>query len=161
MLRAGEFKSERSCDHHSGINFTETDGGSLNCRFIIFTDWKPPSATYGIDDLRKSIKIFISGIIDILSLKKNIVSAAIAVTDLCADVALFAEEMISEAKSQLISRKSNLKLSFILQPSQKELLVDFFNVFAEIQNVFAYLYCPITSSIVQCQIFMNLSVFYF
>ncbi|CAF4287034.1 unnamed protein product [Rotaria socialis] len=134
--RADAFNYEKNYTDETNIKFTETNGGKLNCKRILFSNWTP-SKTMNDDDLRKSIKIFISKSIEHATKEKTQTSVAFAVPDSCSNEIILAREMIDTAKKQLESKNLQLKISFILLPEQRTLHSQCFAVIGTMQDIYA------------------------
>ncbi len=106
--------------------YTETDGGKLSCKRILFSNWLPTSLINNDQVVRSSIQSFISKSMEYTI---DALSIAFAVPDSCADESILAREMIMEAKRQLEINQSELKISFVLLPEQKTLYEQFSNYF--------------------------------
>lgn len=135
---------------------TETTGGRLNCRKILFVNWLLPIIFSNDDDLTDSIRFFIAKIIQYIikeSEKLNLksVSIAFAVPDSAKEEDILAEEMIEETINQIHLAKSKpLKVSFVLLPEQKTLHQQFLNAIQIIQAVkesSSIFHCPTASKI--------------
>ncbi len=119
--RAGRFNYEHTYTDTTGIQFTETDAGALNCKKILFSNWVPFAASDDENELRKSIQIFISKSIEYIIKDKNPTSIAFAVCDSCKNEMILAQQMIAVAKQLLESSNLQLKIVFVLLPEQKSL----------------------------------------
>ncbi|CAF3999400.1 unnamed protein product, partial [Adineta steineri] len=58
--RAGTFNYERTYTNATGPTFTETNGGKLSCKRILFSNWTPQTLINDENELRKSIQVFVS-----------------------------------------------------------------------------------------------------
>jgi hypothetical protein len=119
--RAGRFNYEHTYTDTTGIQFTETNGGSLNCKKILFSNWVPFATSDDENELRKSIEVFISKSIEYIVKDKNPTSIAFAVCDSCKKEMILAQQMIVVAKQLLESNNLQLKIVFVLLPEQKSL----------------------------------------
>ncbi|CAF2676130.1 unnamed protein product [Rotaria sp. Silwood2] len=153
--RAGEIIEQQN--KTNSIPFiTETTGGKLNCKKILFVNWSLPTMTTNDDHLSDSIQLFISKsiqyvIMDSQQSNLKIQSIAFAVPDSCKQEQILAEEMIEETINQINMTKSvSLKVSFILLPDQQILHRQFLNVIQTIQTIkdsFGIFYCSASSKI--------------
>jgi hypothetical protein len=139
--RAGPFDYEKTHLQTDGTMYTETNGGKLICKRILFSNWLPISLINNDNTLRLSIQSFISKSIEYT---KDTVSIAFAVPDSCTDENVLAKEMINEAKRQLEINKLELKISFVLLPEQQTLYEQFSSFFETTQDVYAYFDWPMT-----------------
>ncbi len=135
--RAGTFDYERTYTNVRGPTFTETNGGKLICKRILFSNWMPRGLTNEDNDLRKSIQIFISKSIEYATKERSTRSIAFAVSDSCRNERILAQEMIASVKQQLQSKNLQLKISFILLPEQQNLHSQFFTLMGETQDIYA------------------------
>ncbi|CAF4751392.1 unnamed protein product, partial [Rotaria sp. Silwood2] len=107
--RAGEIieqqplsQTDQQQNETNSIPFiTETTGGKLNCKKILFVNWSLPIMTTNDDHLSDSIQLFISKsiqyvIMDSQQSNLKIQLIAFAVPDLCKQEQILAEEMIEE-----------------------------------------------------------------
>ncbi|CAF3683750.1 unnamed protein product [Rotaria sordida] len=130
---------------------TETTGGELNCKKILFVNWSLPTMITNEDYLSDSIRLFISKSIQYVIMNSQqenlkIQSIAFAVPDSCKHEQILAEEMVEETINQINLTKSlSLKVSFILLPDQQTLHQQFLNVIQTIQTTndnFGIFCCP-------------------
>jgi hypothetical protein len=141
----------------SSIPFiTETTGGRLNCKKILFVNWSLPTIGTNEDHFIESIRIFMSKtiqyvIMECKQLNLKAQTIAFAVPDSCKEEQVLAEEMIEEILNQIQSAKSlSLKVSFILLPDQQTLYQHFLTSIQTVQTgekIYGMLYCPTSSKI--------------
>ncbi|CAF4593643.1 unnamed protein product [Rotaria socialis] len=136
--RLGEIDYEKTHSDVDGTMYTETNGGKLNCKRVLFTNWLPNSLINNDNALRLSIKIFISKSFEYTIQDNDTLSIAFAVPDSCNNENILADEMIHEAKRQLKTRKLPLKVSFVCLPEQKTLYEQFSNIFQTKNDVGIY-----------------------
>jgi hypothetical protein len=141
--RAGQFDNEKTHLQSDGTMYTETNGGQLKCKRILFSNWIPTSLINNDKILQFSIQSFISKSIEYT---KDASSIAFAVPDSCNDEIILAKEMIAEVKRQLEINKLELKISFVFLPEQKTLYEQFTNFFQTVENVYAYFDWPMTGN---------------
>ncbi len=142
--RVGQIDYEKTHLQPDGTMYTETDGGQLNCKRILFSNWVPTSLINNDKILRSSIQAYIAKSIEYT---KDASSIAFAVPDSCNDEAILAKEMVTEAKRQLEINKLELKISFVLLPEQKTLYEQFVDYFQIDQNANVYFDWPMTGKI--------------
>lgn len=140
--RAGQFDYEKTHLQTDGTMYTETDGGKLNCKRILFSNWIPTSLIDNINVLRSSIQSFIAKSIEYT---KDTSFIAFAVPDSCTDETILAEEMIDETKRQLENNKLKLHISFVLLPEQQTLYEQFSNLIQTTENIHVYFDWPMIS----------------
>ena len=160
--RAGEIVQQQTLiqtnSHENEITsipfITETSGGRLNCKKILFVNWSLPQIVTNEDYLSESIRLFVSTTIQYViteSQQLNLKSQSIsfAVPDSCQQEQILAEEMIEETINQIDLIKSlSLKVSFVLLPEQETLHQQFLNIISTIQkdkDNFGFFYCPVSS----------------
>ena len=148
--RAGTFAHERTYTDATGTKFTEANGGQLSCKRILFSNWVPVTLTNNDNDLQKSIQAFISSSIEYATKEQSTRSIAFAVSDLCSNEKVLAQEMISAARQLLESKKLQLKICFILLPEQQILHAHFFTLIGAGQTMFAQFDWPMTGETPAC-----------
>ncbi|CAF3480718.1 unnamed protein product [Rotaria socialis] len=125
----------------SSIPFiTETTGGHLNCRKILFVNWSLPTIIFDEDYLSDLIQLYISKSIRYVIKeceRANLTTQTIAfaVPDSCKHEQILAEEMIEETINQInLAKVVSLKVSFVLLPDQQTLHQLFLNIIQTIQT---------------------------
>ncbi|CAF2619797.1 unnamed protein product [Rotaria sp. Silwood2] len=96
------------------------------------------------DEIRKSIRTFISKAIEYATKEENSTSIAFAVSDSYINEIIVAQEMIDTAKHQLEFKNLQLKISFILLPEQRTLHSQFFTLIGTMQDMYAQFDWPNT-----------------
>jgi hypothetical protein len=156
--RAGEFEYEHTYTDGSDIKFTQTNGGTLNCKQILFSTWAP--LINDDQELRKSIDMFVSKSIEYAIKDRNLTSMAFAISDAQTNERVLVEEMIAIAKKQLESKKLQLNISFILLPEQQTLHNQFFTQLGAMQDIYAQVDFPAASKM-SIGTYSILSIFFF
>ncbi|CAF3800401.1 unnamed protein product [Rotaria magnacalcarata] len=125
----------------SSIPFiTETTGGHLNCRKILFVNWSLPTIIFDEDHFSDLIQLYISKSIHYVikeceQANLTTQTIAFAVPDSCKHEQILAEEMIEETINQINRTKIvSLKVSFVLLPDQQTLHQLFLNIIQTIQT---------------------------
>jgi hypothetical protein len=121
--RAGRFDYQRTYTDAPSTQFTETNGGTLSCKKILFSNWIPVTISDDENELRKSIQVFILKSIEYIIKDKNSTSIAFAVCNSCKNEMISAQEMIVVAKELLESRNLQLKIRRVTVPDQRTELV--------------------------------------
>ncbi|CAF1330481.1 unnamed protein product [Adineta steineri] len=145
--RAGGFEYEQTYTDETNIKFTETNGGNLRCKRILFSNWIPLTLTNDHDGLRNSVKLFVSKSIEYATRDQNCKSIAFAVCDSCINETILAQEMIAVTKHVLESKNIQLKIIFVLLPEQQALHKQFFTLLGETQNFHAQFDWPTTGKV--------------
>lgn len=145
--RLGEIDYEKTHLESDGTMYTETNGGKLNCKRVLFSNWLPNSLVNTDNTLRSSIKKFVSKSIEHIVQGEGSQSIAFVVPDTCTNEVILAEEMIGEAKRQLETNNLQLKISFICLPEQQTLYEQFSNIIPTNQDAYAYIDWPTTSKL--------------
>jgi hypothetical protein len=154
--RAGEIIEQHSQNQEqNSIPFiTETTGGNLNCKTILFVTWSLPTIITTDDDLTESIRLFISKTIQYTITNLKAQSIAFAIPDSYKQEEILAEEMTDETINQInLAQSSALKVSFILLSDQQELHKQFSNVIQTVhkrEDRFGSFYCPTSSKVLVC-----------
>ncbi|UJR07649.1 hypothetical protein I4U23_011937 [Adineta vaga] len=151
--RAGEIvqkQSRKDLGSNSLPFITETTGGRLACKKILFVNWSLPTGMVDDDYLSESISEFISKTIRyVIKNSKSVQSIAFAVPDSCKQEQILAEEMIEATVNQIKLIKSiPLNVSFVLLPDQKTLQKQFFMSLQSVpttENSFGTLSYPVST----------------
>ncbi|UJR16812.1 hypothetical protein I4U23_003711 [Adineta vaga] len=137
--RAGSFQYERTSTTPVGAKFTETNGGKLSCKRILFSNWITLSLINSVSELRKSVQIFVSKSIEYAIQDQSTRSIAFAVSNLCGDEEILAKEMIVSTHQQIQLKKLQLNISFIMLPEQISIHRHFFTFVREAKNGYIHL----------------------
>lgn len=139
--RAGTFDYEKTEVQSDGTMYTETDGGKLSCKRILFSNWTPNCLINNENILKSSIRSFMTKSIEHMN---NASSIAFAVPDSCTDEIILAREMFLQAKQRLENETSELRIVLVLLPEQKSLHKIFSDLIENTENVHAYFDWPMT-----------------
>ncbi|CAF4945453.1 unnamed protein product, partial [Rotaria sp. Silwood1] len=142
--RLGEIDNEITHLEIDGTMYTEINGGKLNCKRVLFSNWLPTLLISNDGVLRLSIQTFVSKCIQYTIQHQNTKSIAFAVPDTCTNESILAEEMITEVKRQLATNQLELKISFVCLPEQEPLYEQFSNLFPTTEDAFIYFDHPST-----------------
>ncbi|CAF1440926.1 unnamed protein product [Rotaria sordida] len=140
--RLGSIDYQKTFLQNDGTMYTETNGGKLNCKQILFSNWLPKTLINTDDSLRLSIQTFMSKSMEFTIKEQHTLSIAFAVPDSCRNETILAEEMINEAKQHIEMNKLQLNISFVCLPEQQTLYEQFFNVIQKIQEPIIYFEWP-------------------
>ncbi|CAF3163547.1 unnamed protein product [Rotaria sp. Silwood2] len=140
--RMGSIDYQKTFLQNDGTMYTETNGGKLNCKQILFSNWLPKTLINTEDSLRLSIQTFMSKSMEFTIKEQHTLSIAFAVPDSCRNQTILAEEMIDEAKRHVEMNKLQLNISFVCLPEQQTLYEQFFNVIQKIQEPIVYFEWP-------------------
>lgn len=127
--------------------YTETNGGKLNCKRVLFSNWLPPLLINNDDALKLSIKTFATKSIEYALKENDTSSVAFAVPDSSSNERVVAEAMVAEAKREIQERNLSLKILFVCLPEQQTLNEQFSNFIQQIENVHVYMDWPTASKI--------------
>lgn len=143
----------------SSIPFiTETTGGHLYCRKILFVNWSLPTIIFDEDHMSDLIQLYISKSIHYVikeceQANLTIQTIAFAVPDSCKHEQILAEEMIEATINQInLTTSVSLKVSFVLLPDQQTLHQLFLNIIQTMQtenDSFGIFVCPTKSKILR------------
>lgn len=84
---------------------SEINGGKLNSRKVLFSNWLPRVLINTDNSLKLSIKIFVTKSIEYALQGNDISSIGFVVPDSCSNETILAEEIINEARRQIEERK--------------------------------------------------------
>ncbi|CAF1337143.1 unnamed protein product, partial [Rotaria sordida] len=144
--RLGEIEYEKTFSQIDGAMYTETNGGKLYCKRILFSNWLPTSLINNDNALRLSIQTFVSKSIEYTVKEKDTQSIAFVVPDSCTNESILVEEMINEVKRRLKVNKLQLKISFVCLPEQQTLHEQFSDIITRTNqdDISLYLEWPTT-----------------
>lgn len=125
--------------------YTETDGGKLKCKRILFSNWTPIAMVNNDQILRKSIRSFVTHSLEYV---KEDPSIAFAVPDSSMDEIILATEMVAEIKRHLENNQLEQRITLVLLPEQKSLSDQFALLVETPSNISAYFDWPMTGKIV-------------
>ncbi|CAF1388528.1 unnamed protein product [Rotaria sordida] len=147
--RLGEIEYEKTFSQIDGTMYTETNGGKLYCKRILFSNWLPNSLINNDNALRLSIQTFVSKSIEYTVKEKDTQSIAFVVPDSCTNESILVEEMINEVKRQLKVNKLQLKISFVCLPEQQTLHEQFSDIITRTNQDDISLYLEWPTTIIQ------------
>ncbi|CAF1177333.1 unnamed protein product, partial [Rotaria sordida] len=142
--RLGEIQNEVTYIDVDGTMYTETNGGKLNCKRILFSNWLPISLINNDQILRSSIRKFVTKSMEYITKEKATKSIAFAIPDTSTDETILAEIMVAEIKRHLETNKLPLKIVFVCLPEQENLYQQFSNLIPTMKDNFMYLDYPTT-----------------
>ncbi|CAF1286073.1 unnamed protein product [Rotaria sordida] len=144
--RLGEIQNEVTYIDVDGTMYTETNGGKLNCKRILFSNWLPISLINNDQILRSSIRKFVTKSMEYITKEKATKSIAFAIPDTSTDETILAEIMVAEIKRHLETNKLPLKIVFVCLPEQENLYQQFSNLIPTMKDNFMYLDYPTTDN---------------
>ncbi|CAF4155468.1 unnamed protein product, partial [Rotaria sordida] len=134
--RLGEIQNEVTYIDVDGTMYTETNGGKLNCKRILFSNWLPISLINNDQILRSSIRKFVTKSMEYITKEKATKSIAFAIPDTSTDETILAEIMVAEIKRHLETNKLPLKIVFVCLPEQENLYQQFSNLIPTMKDNF-------------------------
>ena len=151
---AGDIQEKTYSSRSDYMSFiTETTGGNLKCRRILFVNWSSSMQTTNDEVLIGSLQFFLSKIFKyIIKYDKpsngKVRSIAMAMPEIFQDEQTFSEEFLEEMINQIHSTKSSaFQVSLIFLPDQEKFYQKFTHALRLYQNnekIYGILYCPAT-----------------
>lgn len=124
--------------------YTETDGGKLKCKRILFSNWTPITLVNSDQILRKSIRSFVTRSFEYA---KEVPSIAFAIPDSSIDETILTTEMVTEIKRHLENNQLKQRITLVLLPEQKSLSEQFAHLIETPSTVSAYFDWPMIGKI--------------